>query len=427
MKCPRVLLIGIFCIISYAVKSSNELPADTVTLTLVDVENKFLQNNLNLLASSFNIDASRALILQAKLWDNPTIYLEQNIYNKYTGKVFDAGKTGQNIVQVQQLILLAGKRNKRVNLARINSKTSEYEFLDLMRTLKYELRTTFFETYFLTSTLQMYEEEINSLNKTLEVFDFLIKKSAISMKEVIRIKVLLFNLESERLEIFKQINVNQSTLNILLNNNLDQFIKPLVDRAAVDSINIGTFQLQALQDSALANRVDLKIHELNQKYQEGNVAYQKSLAIPDIRIGGVYDKAGSYIPNYTGLSLSIDLPFFNKNQGNIAYSKHKLSQSKTLLEQEKKNIEAEVQTSFYQAIETDRLYRSVDKNITSDFNTLIDIILKNYEKRNIGLIEFIDYYQSYKIAMLQINKLHKDRMNAFEQLNFYSGKSIIRY
>jgi cobalt-zinc-cadmium efflux system outer membrane protein len=427
MNYLKGLIIALLCTIGFAARSSNELPPDTVMLNLKEIENKFLQNNLNLLASKYNIDASRALIIQARLWDNPTIYLEQNIYNKYTGKAFDVGKTGQNIVQIQQLVLLAGKRNKRIKLAQISAKTSEYEFLDLMRTLKFELRTTFFDTYFLLSTIQMYEEEINSLKKTLEIFDFLINKSAISMKEVIRIKALLFALESERLEIFKQVNENQSALNILLNNSQNQFIKPNIDKASIDSIDIRVFHLGAIQDSALANRVDLKIYEMNQKYQEGNVAYQKSLAIPDIKIGGIYDKAGSYIPNYTGVSIGIDLPFFNKNQGNIAYSKHKLSESKTMLEQEKKNIAAEVQTSFYQAIETDKLFRSVDKSITSDFNTLIDVILKNYEKRNIGLIEFIDYYQSYKVAMLQINKLQKDRLDAFEQLNFYSGKSLIIY
>jgi cobalt-zinc-cadmium efflux system outer membrane protein len=81
-------------------------------LSLPEAEKKiFLQQNLSLLASKYGIDADKALIDQAKLWDNPTLITDQNIYAG--GKWFAHGKDangnqeGQIFIQVQQLIKTA--------------------------------------------------------------------------------------------------------------------------------------------------------------------------------------------------------------------------------------------------------------------------------------------------------------------------------
>jgi cobalt-zinc-cadmium efflux system outer membrane protein len=52
-------------------------------------------------------------------------------------------------------------------------------------------------------------------------------------------------------------------------------------------------------------------------------------------------------------------------------------------------------------------------------------MLKNYEKKNISLIEFLDYYDAYKENAVQLNTLLYNRINAFENLNYSIGKDII--
>lgn len=400
---------------------------DTVILSLQETEKLFIRNNLLLLASQYNIEASKAQILQSRLWENPSLYLEQNIYNKYTGKHFDVTGTGQSIVQVQQLILLARKRNKRINLSEVNAEIAEYEFYDLLRSLKYELRSTFFDTYYLLQAIVMYDDEIASLKKTLEIFDILIKKSAISKKEVIRVKALLFTLETERLEMTNRIYENQAALNTLLHNNPPRFILPVLNDQLIDSLDVMLPSLPDMQDTALSKRMDLKIYERDINYQEANIAYQKALAVPDIRIGYLYDRAGSYIPNYNAVTLQIDLPFSNRNQGNIAIAKHRRNESMAMMAQYRQQILAEVYEAYQKVTETNKVYVTLDKSVSSDFDDLVDIIMKNYEKRNINLIEFIDYYQAYKTSMLQIIKLKNDRMQALEQLNFHTGTNLLNF
>ena len=62
------------------------------TLTLKEAEQRFLERNLSLIAERYNIDMAQAQVLQAKLFENPVISLEQNVYNLLNGKYFDFGK-----------------------------------------------------------------------------------------------------------------------------------------------------------------------------------------------------------------------------------------------------------------------------------------------------------------------------------------------
>src|ERR1700694_1836120 len=109
---------------------------DSVRLNLQQVEQQFLQKNLSLLAQQYNIDVAKALVIQARLWPNPNMNVVQGAYNTETHKWFQTGQSGEEAVQLQQLVLLAGKINKQVRIAQTNVVLAGYNFFDLMRTLK---------------------------------------------------------------------------------------------------------------------------------------------------------------------------------------------------------------------------------------------------------------------------------------------------
>ena len=46
------------------------------------------------------------------------------------------------------------------------------------------------------------------------------------------------------------------------------------------------------------------------------------------------------------------------------------------------------------------------------------------EKRNISIMEFLDFYDAYKNSIIQLNNLQNARANAIENLNFSVGKDI---
>jgi len=400
---------------------------DTVAITLQQAEGRFLKNNLQLLAARFNIDAAKAAVYQAELWNNPNISIEQNAYNKFTKRYFDVTKTGNTEVQLQQLILLAGKRNKQIRLAEINSRIAENTFYDLLRALKFELRTNFFDLYFLQQSLAFYDETIPNVRKTVAASEIIYQKRSILLSEVLRLKSLLFSLENERLGLVNEISEIEHGMGVLLHDtsgSVSYFI-PRLDSNALDSLQVDTLSLQDVILTALEKRPDYKNAETQIQYEETNLSLQKAMRIPDLTVGGTYSRAGSYIPDYYALTLSLDLPIFNRNQGNIQISENTLEADKLLREYSRKTLEKEIATAYKKAIDTDSLFRAFDKKFTGEYKTLVEGMDADYQKRNITIIEFTDFYESYRTSMLQMNQLQNERLDAFEGLNYAAGTSLI--
>ena len=82
----RVFLISFFLLLTGGICAQQ---ATTGVLTLKEAEQRFLERNLSLIAERYNIDMAQAQVLQAKLFENPVISLEQNVYNRLNGKYFD--------------------------------------------------------------------------------------------------------------------------------------------------------------------------------------------------------------------------------------------------------------------------------------------------------------------------------------------------
>ncbi|MGZ4090791.1 MAG: TolC family protein, partial [Bacteroidia bacterium] len=189
-------------------------PPDTLRITVAESEKLFLQNNLSILAAKYNIDANRALIRQAKFWDNPVISTDQNIYDKQGGLFKHDQANGQVYVQVMQLIKTAGKRNKLAQLAQDNTTISTAQFDDLVRTLRYALISDLYEIEHQLKIKRVYNAEINELQTLVAGMDEQLKAGNISVKDNIRIKALLFSLQNELINVDAQLIPLQSEVKL---------------------------------------------------------------------------------------------------------------------------------------------------------------------------------------------------------------------
>jgi len=396
---------------------------DTLRLSMQQAEQRFIESSLILLAEKYNIEAAKAQVLQAKLYDNPSITLSGNAYNPDLKKYPDiSNRTGQYTIDVQQLILLAGKRKKQVRLAETNSLLAEAQFLDVIRTLRYSLRSNFYNILYQQNSFNAYAVQITSLEKLSNTYHELHSRGAVTLKDAVRIKSLLYALRAEQTTLQNEINEVQSELQLLLQLN-NVYIIPHADGTALSGVT--STKLQNLLDTAFANRQDLKAAQTNILFAEQNFALQKALAVPDLTIGGAFDKRGAHVDNATFLNLSIDLPFFNRNQGNIKSARIGMLQSKLLLQHQKMVVENEVQKAFNKALNAERMLQSIEPGFRAEFEKLLQSITENFQKKNISLLEFTDFYESYKESVLQLNKLQNDMMQAVEELHFAIGKTII--
>ncbi len=399
---------------------------DSVRMTLAQAESKFTQNNLQLLSARYNISAANAAILQAKLWSNPNISIGQNIYNKSTGRYFDFTKTGNTDIQLQQLFLLAGKRDKQIRIAETNTRIAENSFYDLLRALKFELRSDFFNVYYLQRSLKFYDETIPSVEKTVSAAESMYSKRSLLLSEVIRLKSLLFSLENDRLNIENEISDAENDLNVMLRDSTSTYVYiiPNINPNVIDSLNLNKLSLKNILETAAEYRPDYKIASENVKYDKENIALQKAMAVPDVTLGGNYSRNGSYIPDYFGINASIDIPLFNRNQGNISIAKYNMEADIANRELKRIKIKKEIISAFDKAKATDKLYKEFDKKFIIEYKELLQGMIANYESRNMTLVEFTDFFDSYRSTMIQLIQLQNDRINAFENLNYTTGMDL---
>ncbi|WP_400190387.1 TolC family protein [Hymenobacter sp. B81] len=399
--------------------------ADTLRLRLPEAEQRFLERNLSLLAQRYQVSAAEAQILQARLWDNPTVFLEQNAYNPHTGRVLDVTASGNSIVQVQQLFALAGRRRAAADVARQQTLVEQFTFEDLLRTLRYQLRATFYGLYYQQRTLQLYDEEIGSLQRTVEQFQQQHAKGNLALKEVIRLNAFLFQLENERQGLRAELAAAQADLRVLLGDEAAPVYQPEVSEAALRTLSLGSYTAAQLADSAVVRRADLKAQQAQVEQQAQNIRLQRALATPDLALGYSFDRAGNYIQNYNAVTLGVALPLFNRNQGNIRTARAQAQGSQAQFEQQRLLVRSEVAQAYEVASQADRLYQRTDRD-TEALERLRAGIEQSFARRNLTVVEFLDFYESYKNNVVQLNQLRATRVRAFEQLNLAVGQPLFQ-
>jgi len=408
-----LLLFSATCFISTQGIAQSGQYTDTLHLSLQQAEQTFLANNLSLLAAHFDIDINKAIVMQSKYWDNPVLSTDQNVYDGGWFRHYDG--YGQVYLQLSQLIKTAGKRKKLIQLSTDNVLSAEQQFNDMMRNLHYMLETDLYELSRLQSSKAVYVRESVSLQQLSSAMEAQLAAGNISSKENLRVKGLYFSTQSEEVEVEKQIDDIQRDLHTLLqlqkNSLIDYVADASTNAAVVPSID-------ALLDTARNNRPDLKLANLAVITQQHNVTYQRALAAPDVTVGVEYDKANSYVPNYWGLAVGLPLPILNRNKGNIKAAEFSVEQAKALQQQSGYKAEQEVIAAYNKYEKSLSIWKEGSGQLDQQYDNMLQNMTNSYRQRQIGLLEFIDFFASYKDIKLRRIQQQADLQNAIAELNF---------
>ena len=396
------------------------------TLTLKEAEQRFLERNLSLIAERYNIDTAQAQVLQAKLFENPVISLEQNVYNRLNGKYFDFGKEGEAVVEIEQVIHLAGQRNKQVRLEKINKEIAEYQFEEVMRTLRQELNEKFVEVYFLSKSIAIYEKEVNSLQVLLGGMKIQQEKGNISLMEISRLESMLFSLRKEKNERENDLLTTRGELNLLLNLPEDTQVQLSLDEEVLQQLDLSQLSFADLK-AIINERPDQKIARSTVNASRANLKLQKSMAFPEFSVKGNYDRVGNFINDYFAIGVSLSVPIFNRNQGNIKAARFSIQQAGVQQEYAANRADMELFTAYTSLEKATQLYQSTNMDLERNFEKLITGVNENFTRKNISLLEFIDYYDSYKETCIQLYEIKKNVFLAMENLNTVVGQNVLNY
>lgn len=403
---------------------------DTLRINIQDAEVLLLQRNLDLLAANFHVSAKEAMLRNAHKWNNPTLLLDQNIYNQHAKTWFPLPPGGQTYVQVQQLIRLANKHSKEIAIAADDNKIAELQLDDLLRNLRLTLHTDLYRMAALQKKLGLFQVQIQKLDQVNLAMQSAFEKGLLSQKENLRIKASLFQLRQEALVNEQERMQLQSELQSLLATQASTpiYSTEMTEIDADQSLlqKCSTLPLNVLVDSALRLRPDYLVKELNSTMQKHVVALAKANQIPDLLTGVEYDYNSNYIPRYWGLTLSMPLPIMNTGKQRVQAEEAEWKSLQQLDQAYAKEVGAEVNQNL-QVLRSDvSLLTQVQKDFGSNYDLLFNSVMSSYQNREISFLEFIDFFDTYRNTKGQQIDLGAQVLIDITKLNSSVATNIIK-
>lgn len=399
---------------------------DTVYISIPDAEQRFVNKNLSLLMSQYDIKVAQATYLQAKLWYNPNLYYGTTLYNQESKRFFDNKypATGQvdNTIQLQQLITIGGRHSATARLAKVGVEQAQYQLADLLRSLKYQMYTDMSDLNSNQALIKMYQLEESKLKHLIDITQQLYSKGNAAGEEVIRLQAQYQDVVAQEISSQQSIYNDEKDLKILLVLPGKTYIIPKLTQPQPTQIPTYT----AILDSAKKNRPDLMLANANIEYNQKNLSLQQATGVPDLTLGVADIGAGSVIPNYWGISASMDLPIFSRNQWNITAAKYSQSQSQLNDSLTSITVENQVTTSYSTFYKLNTQLSQIDPQYEQNLDEMMSNAFNNYEKRYISLLDFLSEVNTYIDGKTNLLNLRAQYFDAIHNLNFTTGIDIIK-
>ena len=397
------------------------------TITLADLENQFIQNNSQLLASKFNIDKAQAEIIQEKLWPNPTLSIsEVNLWKTYNieqqPNLFgNYGKNQQISVELEQLIETAGKRKKRVALKQLEQQSAAFDYEELLRELRKDLRLTFYD-------VQRIEQEIKQLNEIVELYSQMngqyqrqSELKNIATADFYRIQTELIGLQKQQIELENEQFEALNKLRILTHN-------PNLEISQITFHQTTTNQSQKLPfnlfEIAQKQHIGLKRQENEQAKAQQQLMIEKAQKTPDLMVQMNYDRGGNIMRDFVGVGVSFDLPIFNTNKGNIKAAEIAIHQQQSNKQNLENNVEKTIQQLQNQLIRMEQSLQNWPVAQLDNQKQMLDNYKKHLQNKQVTLLEFIDFTQAYREANQAYFQLQQTYQNTFEELQYIVGQDF---
>jgi outer membrane protein, heavy metal efflux system len=373
-----------------------------------------LQHNHTLNASRTLIPQSRDQEITASLRPNP-VFLTDGLFIPFFNPSSLNGSILNNISEfdagVSYTFERGHKRQARVRAARDQTTVTVSQVSDAERTLTYNVAQQFIQVVLAKSTLQFADQDPESFQNTVTISQEQYKSGGISEGDYLKTKLQLLQFQTD-------VSAAQVAL-VQAKYGLRQLTGYNALPANFDVIGSLTYtrfpmNLQDLEAQALQLRPDL----LAAKQGIAAADTQYDLA----RANGKRDFTAQF--NYTHVSElnsgslfgSIEIPNFDRNQGEIARTRVAINQAQESEEAASDQVLTDVQNA-YAAVQTSaevvQLYQS---GYLKDAQESRDISQYAYRRGAASLLDFLDAERSYRATQLAYRQALAAYMTSVEQL-----------
>ena len=319
------------------------------------------------------------------------------------------------------------KRELRLESAKEGTEISQSQHVDLERNLIFGLRSAFVQTLQAKAVLALAKADLEYYDKIIDISRARYKAGDLAKIDLARIELQRVQYESENETAI--VNLRQQKIQLLL---------LLDDRTPVDQFDvIGLFELgqdlQPLSDYhqiALDNRPDLRaaIQTIQQSQTNHKLAISNGSTDPTY---GVWftNNSSTNNPNglqTLGLSVSIPLRIFDRNQGEKKRTLIDIDKSQDAAEAAKAQVFSDVDNAYELVRSNIALIKPYKAQYLDQSVYVRDTVTFAYQHGGASLMDFLNAQSDYRVVQLVYLQLIGAYMMAAGQMNLAVGREVIQ-
>jgi len=356
-----------------------------------------LERNLDLVARRYDVDLASAQVVTAGLRANPVLSLGAD-YQDLLGSHFQndpssgAGPPEFN-VRLDYPLDVAGKRRKRVAVARADRSISELLLLNALRELAFRVRSACLDVLERASIVELDRQQLATFESVAAINEIRVRDGDLAKSELMRTRLAVRQatgaIRLSELDLARA----RTDLGLLLASPAGA---PPVDvEGPIPSARI-TPALDAVRAEAASERPDLRALEQSRGRADSDVSLQRALAVTDVGLGLQYHRQTAYADgDALGFFLSGALPVFDRNQGEIQRARDARRQVDAQLVAFRAALDAEAARAVatYQAA-SDRL-GVFERGALDEAKEVRDAAEYAYRRGDASFLELLDAQRAY--------------------------------
>ncbi|MGB7585467.1 MAG: TolC family protein [Terriglobales bacterium] len=387
---------------------------NTTLITLDQAIDLALAHNHTILATRTLILQSQAQEITANLRPNPTLGADTQFIPFFSPQDF----SGDNLNETQQFDIGIGylferghKRQRRLQAARDQTAVQRAQVADAERTLAFSVGQQFVSVLLAESTLQFALQDLKSFQQTVDISESQFKAGAISEGDYLKIKLQLLQFQTD---------VSAARLaRVQALVGLRELLGYNAVPANYDVVGDLSYQpvkgnVEDLQNKALSERPDFRAAELGITAAQSQILLAKANAKVDVN--GTYDFTHVSGENTASLFVNFELPFFNRNQGEIARTGYALTQAQEQQQSASDTVLSDVSNAYEAVRSNDEVVQLYSSGYLKQAQDSRDISEYAYKRGAASLLDFLDAERSYRSVQLAYRQALASYMTAVEQL-----------
>ncbi|MGD0445785.1 MAG: TolC family protein [Edaphobacter sp.] len=395
--------------------------------TWEQIENKFEATNPALKADANNVDELKAEEITAYLRPNPQFTLSADGTQIAPKNGIWTPLAGTDISpNLSYLHERDHKRELRLESAKEATRIGASLHEDLQRNLLFTLRSAFVQTLEAKAVLELAKADLEYYDKIIEISRARFKDGDLAQIDLDRIELLRVQYESE----IQTAIVNLRTQKIAL-------LQLLNDRTPLDQFDVTgpfgfTSDLKPLDDfrqQALDARPDLRaaVQGIEQAKTNHKLAISNGSTDPTFSGWYTYNESNNnpIATNALGLSVSIPLRIFDRNQGEKQRTLIDIDRNQNLTDVARAQVFSDVDSAYEQVQSNVVLLVPYRDKYKDQATRVRDTVTYAYQRGGASLMDFINAQSDYRVVQLSYLQLVGAYLTAAAQLNLAVGREVI--